>query len=200
MDQAPPRARRSNEWQPEFFGAKLATRKLHPSGGHDAESCTEQQGIPGPWYERLPHFRMNFTPSSGRELQTEYFVPRDRGYEAILAVEELRDRITPHLFITELRAIAPDELWMSMAYQRPSLAIHFTWKPEWPEVSQVLPSDRETAGAVRPRPHWGKLFTMPPAQIDAQYVRLKEFEAMLKEHDPEGKFRNEFLSRNLYGG
>jgi xylitol oxidase len=104
-----------NEWQPEFFGAKLATEKLHPITGHPAESCTEQQGIPGPWYERLPHFRMNFTPSSGRELQTEYFVPRERGCEAILAVEKLRDRITPHLFVTELRTVAADQLWMSTA-------------------------------------------------------------------------------------
>lgn len=128
-----------NAWAPEFFSAPLAKEKLHPITGHPAESCTEQQGIPGPWYERLPHFKMNFTPSSGRELQTEYFVPRDRGYEAILAVEKLRDHITPLLFVTELRTIAPDQLWMSMAYQRPSLAIHFTWKPEWPEVRRVLP-------------------------------------------------------------
>ena len=83
LDQAAARTRRQERVAAEFFGAKLATEKLHPIAGHDAESCTEQQGIPGPWYERLPHFRMNFTPSSGRELQTEYFVPRDRGYEAI---------------------------------------------------------------------------------------------------------------------
>ena len=82
----------SFEFAPEFYGAKLATRKLHPLAGHSAENCTEQMGIPGPWYERLPHFRMNFTPSSGAELQTEYFVPRNRGYEAILAVEKLRDQ------------------------------------------------------------------------------------------------------------
>jgi len=189
-----------NEWQPEFFGARLATEKMHPITGHNAESCTEQQGIPGPWYERLPHFKMNFTPSSGRELQTEYFVPRERGYEAILAVEKLRDRVTPHLFVTELRTIAADELWMSTAYQRPSLAIHFTWKPEWPEVSQILPLIEKELEPFGPRPHWAKLFAIPPAQIDAQYVRLREFEAMLKEKDPDGKFRNEFLSRNLYGG
>jgi xylitol oxidase len=151
-----------NDWPQDFFGAKLATQKLHPLAGHDAESCTEQQGIPGPWYERLPHFRMNFTPSSGRELQTEYFVPFSRGYEAILAVEKLRDHITPHLFITELRTIAADQLWMSMAYQRPSLAIHFTWKPEWPEVSKVLPLIEAQLEPFEPRPHWGKLFTMPP--------------------------------------
>ena len=152
----------ANKWQPEFFGAKLAKEKLHPLAGHSAEACTEQQGIPGPWYERLPHFRMNFTPSSGQELQSEFFVPLDRGYEAILAVEKLRDRITPHLFITELRTIAADKLWMSMAYERASLAIHFTWKPEWPAVKQVLPQIEAALEPFEPRPHWGKLFTLAP--------------------------------------
>jgi xylitol oxidase len=187
-----------NEWPAEFFGAKRATEKLHPIDGHPAESCTEQQGIPGPWFERLPHFKMNFTPSSGRELQTEYFVPRDRGYDAILAVEKLRDRITPHLFVTELRTIAADELWMSTAYRRPSLALHFTWKPEWPEVSRILPLIEAQLEPFGPRPHWGKLFTIPPARLQAQYTRLADFKALLSRFDPAGKFRNEFLSANLY--
>lgn len=187
-----------NDWQPELYGAKLATEKLHPIEGHPADACTEQLGIPGPWYERLPHFKMNFTPSSGRELQTEYFVPRDRGYEAILAVEKLRDRITPHLFITELRTIAADNLWMSTAYQRPSMAIHFTWKPEWPEVRQILPLIEEQLAPFNPRPHWAKLFTIPPARIQAQYTRLAEFKTSLKSYDPDGKFRNQFIDENLY--
>ncbi len=187
-----------NDWLPEFYGAKLATLKLHPVAGHDAEPCTEQQGIPGPWYERLPHFRMNFTPSSGRELQTEYFVPRDRGYEAILAVEKLRNQITPLLFITELRTIAADNLWMSTAYQRDSLAIHFTWKPEWPEVSKILPLIEKQLEPFAPRPHWAKLFTIPPARLQAQYARLADFKALISHHDSEAKFRNEFLARNLY--
>jgi alditol oxidase len=189
-----------NDWQPEFYGAKLATQKLHPIASHDAEPCTEQQGIPGPWYERLPHFRMNFTPSSGRELQTEYFVPRDRGYEAILAVEKLRNQITPHLFITELRTIAADQLWMSTAYQRDSLAIHFTWKPEWPEVSKILPQIEKQLEPFAPRPHWAKLFTIPPTRLQSQYARLGEFQALLKQYDPEAKFRNDFLRSNLYSG
>src|SRR5258708_17965137 len=186
------------QWQPEFFGAKLASEKLHPITGHPAESCTEQQGIPGPWYERLPHFKMNFIPSSGRELQTEYFVPRDRGYEAILAVEKLRDQITPHLFVTELRTIAADNLWMSMAHQRPSLAIHFTWKPEWREVSKILPKIEAQLEPLGARPHWGKLFTIPPARLQARYTRLAEVKASLKRYDTQRKCRNEFLSSNLY--
>jgi xylitol oxidase len=182
----------------EFYSAKRATEKLHPITGHPAESCTEQMGIPGPWYERLPHFKMNFTPSSGRELQTEYFVPRERGYDAILAVEKLRDQITPHLFVTELRTIAADHLWISTAYERDSLAIHFTWKPEWEAVKRILPQIEAQLKPFAPRPHWAKLFTLSPALLQAQYARLADFKALLKQHDPSGKFRNEFLEQNLY--
>ncbi len=188
----------ANKWDPEFYGAKLAKEKLHPLAGHPAEACTEQQGIPGPWYERLPHFRMNFTPSSGQELQSEFLVPFDRGYEAILAVEKLRDRITPHLFITELRTIAADKLWMSMAYERASLAIHFTWKPEWPAVKQVLPQIEAALDPFEPRPHWGKLFTLAPEKLQARYPRLQDFKELAKRFDPNGKFRNEFVQKNLY--
>jgi alditol oxidase len=183
---------------PNFYNAKRATEKLHPIAGHPAESCTEQMGIPGPWYQRLPHFKMEFTPSSGRELQTEYFIPREHGYEAILAVEKLKDKITRHLFVTELRTIAADSLWMSTAYQRDSLAIHFTWKPEWDTVKQILPQIEAQLKPFNPRPHWAKLFTIPPQQLQSQYTRLAEFKGFLNRHDPSGKFRNEFLQTNLY--
>src|SRR5690606_19156484 len=109
----------------EFFGAKLATRNLHPIIELSAENCTEQMGVAGPWYDRLPHFRMGFTPSAGKELQSEYFVPRRHAVDAILALERLRDRISPSLLISEIRTIAADDLWMSMACGRPSVAIHF---------------------------------------------------------------------------
>lgn len=188
----------SHTFAPEFFGAKLATKKLHPLAGHSAENCTEQLGIPGPWYERLPHFRMNFTPSSGAELQTEYFVPRDRAYEAILAVEQLRDHITPHLFITELRTIAADNLWISMAYQRPSMAIHFTWKPEWPEVKEVLPLIEEKLAPFNARPHWAKLFTMQPSRLQHLYPKMPDYQALLKHHDPQAKFRNQYIDTNIF--
>jgi len=186
------------QWPQEFYGAKLATKKLHPLTEHPAENCTEQQGIPGPWFERLPHFRMNFTPSSGQELQSEYLVPFEHGYEAILAVERLRDQITPHLFITELRTIAADTLWMSTAYGRLSLAIHFTWKPEWPAVRQVLPHIEAALEPFAARPHWGKLFTLAPDRLQSRFTRLGDFKAMIAKDDATGKFRNEFVNTNLY--
>jgi alditol oxidase len=183
---------------PEFYGAKAATKNMHPIEDLSAVNCTEQMGVPGPWYERMPHFRMNFTPSSGTELQTEYFVPRSRGYEAIRAVETLRDKITPHLFITELRAIAADDLWLSMAYKRDSMAIHFTWKQETPEVMALLPQIEDKLARFDARPHWAKLFTVPPARLHALYEKMPDYQALLKDHDPTAKFRNEFVNHNIF--
>jgi xylitol oxidase len=184
--------------KPEFFGAKLATKNLHPIAELGAENCTEQMGVPGPWYERLPHFRMGFTPSAGKELQSEYFVPRQHAVEAILAMERMRDQITPHLLISEIRTIAADELWMSMAYKRDSVAIHFTWKQDWPAVSKVLPVIERELEPFQPRPHWGKLFTMAPAVLKSRYERLPEFVEMAKKQDPARKFRNAFLEKNVF--
>ena len=183
----------------DFYGAKPATRNLHPLAGHSAENCTEQMGVPGPWYERLPHFRMNFTPSSGAELQSEYFVPLDKGYAAILAVEQLRDQITPHLFITEFRTIAADDLWISPCYQQPCLTLHFTWKPEWPAVKKILPLIEEKLAPFGARPHWAKLFTMQPARLRSRYARMSDYKGLLAQYDPKGKFRNEFINTNIYG-
>ena len=184
---------------PMFYGATAAKTNLHPIDGHSAINCTDQMGVPGPWYERMPHFKMNFTPSSGAELQTEYFVPRSRGYEAILAVEQLRDKITPHLFITELRAIAADDLSMSMAYKRDSMAIHFTWKPETPQVTALLPLIEEKLRPFDARPHWAKVFSVPPARLKGLYEKLPEYQTLLNHYDPKGKFRNEFVNHNIFG-
>lgn len=193
------KTRIDSEFHSECFGAKLAAKKLHPLPGLSAENCTEQMGVSGPWYERLPHFRMNFTPSSGDELQSEYFVPLENAYAAILAVEELQDQVTPHLLISELRTIAADDLWMSPCYKRPSLAIHFTWKPEWGAVKSVLPMIEEQLAPFDARPHWAKLFAMPPSRLQKLYARLADYQALLQHYDPSGKFRNEYLSTNLYG-
>jgi len=183
---------------PEFFGAKLATRNLHPIADLSAENCTEQLGVPGAWYERLPHFRMGFTPSAGKELQSEYFVPRQHAMEAILAVEQLRDQVSPHLMISEIRAIAADDLWMSPCYKQPCVTIHFTWKQDWPAVSKLLPVIETELAPFKARPHWGKLFTTSPAQLKSIYEKLPEFIQLSKEYDPRGKFHNEFLNTNIF--
>lgn len=185
--------------KPEYYGATLAKKNLHPIAELSAVNCTEQMGVPGPWYERMPHFRMGFTPSSGKELQSEYFVPRKNAVEAILAVERLKAHISPHLMISELRTIDADKLWMSPCYKQPSLAIHFTWKQDWASVKKVLPMIEKELAPFHARPHWGKLFTMTPVQLQSRYEKLPAFKQLVTEYDPKGKFRNDFLNTTIYG-
>ena len=182
----------------DFYGAKPATKNLHPIAEISAENCTVQMGVPGPWHERLPHFKMGFTPSSGKELQSEYFIPRDLAYKAISAVEKLHEKITPHLLISEIRTIDADNLWMSPCYKQQSAAIHFTWKQDWPAVKKLLPLIEEALEPFNARPHWGKLFTISAARIKSLYEKLPDFQQLVKDYDPTGKFRNEFLERNIF--
>jgi xylitol oxidase len=184
---------------PDFYGAKRATKNLHPIAELSAENCTEQMGVPGPWYDRLPHFRMGFTPSAGKELQAEYFVARKNAVDAILAVEKLRDQVGPHLLITEIRTIAADNFWMSPCYKQDSVTIHFTLKPDWPAVSKLLPVIEKELAPFHARPHWGKLFTMAPAHLASLYEKLPEFVALSRRFDPAGKFHNDFLNTNVFG-
>ncbi|KAG0564946.1 hypothetical protein KC19_8G151900 [Ceratodon purpureus] len=183
----------------EYFGATLATQNLHPIPGLSAENCTQQMGVPGPWHERLPHFRAGVTASVGKELQSEFFIPRRHAVAAILALESnLRNEIGPHLFISEIRTIAGDANWMSTAYRRESVAIHFTWKQEWPAVQLLLPLIERELAPFRPRPHWGKLFTMSPSELQSRYKMVDEFRSLAAKHDPTGKFRNKFLNTNIF--
>ena len=184
--------------QPEFYGAIAATKNLHPIIALSAENCTEQMGVPGPWYERLPHFKMGFTPSSGKELQSEYFVPLHKAVEAIEAVSHLGRQIGPHLFITEIRTIAADDLWMSPCRHQTSVTIHFTWKQETEAVLQLLPQIEAALSPFNARPHWGKVFTMDPKVLESHYEKLPDFKKLVAEYDPQGKFRNAFLERNIY--
>jgi len=185
--------------KPEFFGATAAVKNLHPIAELSAENCTEQMGVPGPWHERLPHFKMGFTPSSGKELQSEYFVPREKSYEAILAVERLHEKISPHILITEIRCIDADNFWMSPCYKQPSTTIHFTWQQDWPAVSKLLPVIEEALAPFQAKPHWGKLFTVSHKRFQSLYEKLGDFQRLLKQYDPKGKFRNQYLDKNIFG-
>ena len=186
------------DMEADFYGARAATRNLHPITRLSAEHCTEQLGMPGPWYERLPHFKMGFTPSSGEELQSEYFVPRRNAVDAITAVEKMGDQIYPQLLISEIRTIAADNFWMSPAYQQDSVALHFTWKQNWEEVRKLLPKIEAELSPYRVRPHWGKLFTLNPEVLQSRYEKLPDFLELLKTYDPQGQLRNAYLNATVY--
>ena len=176
----------------DFFGAPAAATPIHPLPGGDASACTEQMGTPGAWVTRLPHFRMEFTPSVGAEIQAEYFLPREEAAKAIAVMRSHADRLAPVLMLCELRTIAADDLWLSPCYRRDTMAIHFTFHRDWPAIRKVLPAveaDLTPLGAI---PHWGKVTTMDPALIRSRFPRLPEFQKMARDLDPGGKFANDF--------
>ena len=178
---------------PDWLGATLADGPRHPVPGMPPANCTQQLGVSGPWHERLPHFRLEFTPSSGEELQSEYLVPREHAIEALAAIGRIRDRVAPVLQISEIRTVAADDLWLSPSYRRPSVAIHFTWIKDTGAVLPVLAAIEEQLAPLRARPHWGKLFTVSPAVVRGLYQRLPGFQRLRGHYDPAGKFGNELV-------
>jgi xylitol oxidase len=182
-----------------FHGATLADGPRHPVPGMDPVHCTEQGGVPGPWHERLPHFRLDFVPSNGEELQSEYLIPRCLGSSAIEAIDGIREQIAPVLQICELRSIAADDIWLSPAYRRDSLGIHFTWVKDTAAVAPALLAIERQLEPYQARPHWGKLFAMGPDRLADVYQRVPDFTAMRARHDPSGRFGNGFVDHHLAG-
>jgi len=181
------------------FGGFPATAAMHPLPESDGTICSEQLGAPGPWSDRLAHFRMDFTPSAGDELQTEYLVPREYAVQAIEAIRGLSATITPLLLVSEVRTIAADELWLSGNYGRDGIALHFTWKPQQEDVEALLPRIEEALAPFAARPHWGKLFAATSAQLHELYPKFNDFIGLAQRLDPAGKFRNDFLNRTVFG-
>jgi xylitol oxidase len=184
---------------PSLCGAPLAAGPRHPVPGMDPVHCTEQGGVLGPWHERLPHFRLDFVPSSGQELQSEYLIPRGLAGSALEAIDGIRSQIAPVLQVCELRTVAADQLWLSPSYHRDTLGVHFTWIDDPQAVMPAIAAIERELEPYDARPHWGKLFTMSPAHLAASYPRLPDFRAMRARHDPSGKFANHFVDHHLSG-
>ncbi len=185
---------------PRWYGALPADGPRHPVPGLPAANGTQQLGVPGPWHERLPHFRLDFTPSAGDELQSEYLMPRRFAADAMRAIVSIRDQVAPVLRISEIRTVAADDLWLSPSYQQDSVAIHFTWLNDVPAVTPVLARIEDRLAPFGARPHWAKLFTTSPAAVSRLYERLPDFRRLLRSHDPAGKFRNKLVDTYVPAG
>jgi alditol oxidase len=184
----------------ELFGAWAATTERHPILGMDPVNATKQLGVPGAWSDRLPHFRMGFTPSAGDEIQSEYIVARRHAFAAIEAIHSLAGAVRPLLQISEIRTIAADELWLSPQYRQDAIAIHFTWKRDDDGVRRVLADVEAALAPFAARPHWGKMFLAESDVTSGLYERLPDFSRLVERLDPRGAFRNEWLDRHVLGG
>jgi alditol oxidase len=179
----------------ELFGARAATVERHPILGLDPVNCSAQRGVPGPWRDRLPHFRFGFQPSSGEELQSELHVPRRHARAAIDAVRALGDAIRPVLQVSELRTVAADTLWMSPQHGTDTLGVHFTWTKEPEAVRAALAEVEAALGPLGARPHWGKLSLMDAATLAPRFERHADFLALAGRLDARGAFRNAWFER-----
>jgi xylitol oxidase len=182
-----------------LLGAAAATVERHPIIELDPVNCTRQLGVPGPWWDRLPHFRMGFMPSSGAELQSEYLVPRRHAAAAVAAVRGLAELVRPVLQVSELRTVAADRLWMSPQYGQDTVAIHFTWHPDPVGVQRVLVELEAALAEFPARPHWGKVFLADATTITPLYDRQPDFRRLVDRLDPRGAFRNAWLTNRVLG-
>lgn len=193
------KTRVSSSFEPraELYGSTPATAQRHPLPDIDPVHTTAQLASPGPWHERLPHFRLDFTPSNGAELQSEYLVPRSAAVGALEAVRALSDQVAPLLQVTEVRTIAGDDLWLSTAHGGDRVGIHFTWHPRENEVTALLPTLEAALSPFDARPHWGKLFADEDRALAGLYPRWDDFRSLVSRTDPGGVFRNAFLDRHV---
>ncbi|HJQ05244.1 MAG TPA: D-arabinono-1,4-lactone oxidase [Nocardioides sp.] len=185
---------------PLVLGADPALEQRHMIPGLDPGLTTPQLGAPGPWHERIPHFRLGFLPSSGDEIQSEYLVPREAARPALEAVRGLADRIEPLLHVSELRTVAADDLWLSGAHGTDAMALHFTWRREPEAVAALLPVLEERLLPLSARPHWGKVFAAGAADLSGLYPRWDDFAALAEHHDPDHRFVNDWTARRLGRG
>ncbi len=182
----------------ELFGARPAPGESSPVMGRDPAGTTGQRGVAGPWYDRLTHARIGAIPVIGYEYQSEYFVARKHAGDAMRAIRTIEQRLHPALVVAEIRTVAADDLWLSMNHGEDSVGFHFSWERDWTGVRDALAALETALAPFAPRPHWGKLFLLPPSSFHHRYRRLGEFRALAERHDPNGKFRNAFLDRNVF--
>ena len=183
--------------EPTWLGAKVADGPRHPIKAMPADYATQQGGLPGPWNERLPHFRLEFTPSNGDELQSEYFVPRERAAEAFDVLRTLGNQFAPVIQVSEVRTIAADDLWLSPSQGRDTVALHFTWIQDEAAVRPVVATLEAALAPLDVRPHWGKVFAADAATLRERYPKVPDFIALAAKYDPAGKFRNPYLDTYL---
>ncbi|HET7473921.1 MAG TPA: D-arabinono-1,4-lactone oxidase [Candidatus Limnocylindrales bacterium] len=186
------------EIPPVLGDARPARTALHPIRGLSPEASTPQLGEPGPWHARLPHFRLDHIPSAGAELQSEYLIAREDAPAALAALGPLARRLAPLVWVTEVRTMSADTLWLSPAYGRDTVGIHFTWKREPAAVAEMMLAVEERLARFEPRPHWGKLSSIPPEAVRDRYPERGRFVEVAHRLDPSGTFRNAFVDAFVF--
>jgi L-gulono-1,4-lactone dehydrogenase len=137
------------------------------------------------------------SPRLVRFTEMEYALPRERTPEAVrrvLAAIEERGFAVP--FPIEVRAVAPDDAFLSTAAGRESgfLAVHMYKGMAWEPYFRAVESIMDELGG---RPHWGKRHFQSAATLRPRYPDWDRFQAVRARLDPEGLFANGWTDRVL---
>ena len=166
------------------------------SGGMPADACTEQLGVPGPWHERLPHFRHGLHAERRRRSCRPSTCCRARTRSTrCRAVDALRDRIAPLLQVSEIRTVAADDLWLSPAYGARSrgAALHLAARLAGGRAGAA--GARGRARAVRAAAALGQALDDGAGRRCRRVSAVAGVRALLERFDPDGTFRNDYVRR-----
>lgn len=177
------------------WNARASVVHRHPVDDLSGDACTPQLLEPGPWCERLPHFRLDQVPASGAEIQSEYFVDRLAAPQVIDALRDFEPRMRDLLMISEIRTVAADDLWLSTATDRDTVAFHFSWFLNPAEVDTLLPELEAMLAPFAARPHWGKVFAMTGQELETMYPQYDAFRRLRRKLDPRDAFLSPYVER-----
>lgn len=145
------------------------------------------------------HERIDFShriyPSDRNTLfnEIEFAIPEANGPDCVRELRELmRTKHTEYRWPLEYRTVAADDIDLSPCYRRDTVTIsaHQSAKREYePFFRDVEAVFRNHQG----RPHWGKLHWHTRADLEPLYPQWSAFEAIRREHDPDGVFLNPHL-------
>ena len=200
-------AARPSEFDIETLGSNLGSNLgLKPGVPYSVPATVENPlallnpfGVPGPWSDRLTHTRREIAPVPADQIQSEYLIARPQLGKAVAIIRSMAETVDALLYATEIRTIAADEFWLSPAYRQDTIGLHFTWKKEADAVDAVT---KELEAALIPlgaKPHGGKLIHAEAATLAPLYPRMADFRSRARGRDPEGKFRNAYLEKHVFG-
>jgi FAD/FMN-containing dehydrogenase len=125
--------------------------------------------------------------------ELEYFVPFERGTEALAAMRELMlARLPASVFPMEVRTVGRDAAFLSHSFECDTVVISVSGTPGtdyWPYLREV----DALLGQYDARVHWGKLHFLTREQLFERYPRAGDFIEARRRLDPHGTFLNEHL-------
>jgi FAD/FMN-containing dehydrogenase len=126
--------------------------------------------------------------------ELEYFVPLERGPEALSAMRELMLHSLPDsIYPLEVRTVGPDDAYLSPNYKTATTVISVSGKPGTDYWDYLRSVDR-LLSEFSARVHWGKLHFLTPERLHALYPEADAFIKARRELDPEGRFLNAHLA------